>query len=189
MRETTAWVAALVLVFHALVMATHVPAPLARVLAESAQFAMAGSICHSGAAPDASAAPHSDHGPVPDGTPGHVTYCPICLSLGSGSLLGPGRGAGPAAAGRDRAGPPFRCPRTTRPEPAAPRAPSPPGRLRWVSDRVPSQTHAFTGAGLRLNGLFSNATASLSVSPSSLTVAPSLTLPRFAGEGTAAASQ
>ncbi|WP_200480112.1 DUF2946 family protein [Azospirillum brasilense] len=89
MREATAWVAALVLVFHALVMATHVPAPLAKVLAESVPFAMAGSICHSGAAPDASAAPHTDHGPVPDGTPGHVTYCPICLSLGGGSLLGP----------------------------------------------------------------------------------------------------
>ncbi|MBK3804138.1 hypothetical protein GAY33_34265 [Azospirillum brasilense] len=75
MREATAWVAALVLVFHALVMATHVPAPPAKVLSESAPFTMVGSICHSG--------------PVPDGTPGHVTYCPICLSLGGGSLLGP----------------------------------------------------------------------------------------------------
>lgn len=95
MREATAWVAALVLVFHALVMATHVPAPLAKVLAESAPFAMAGSICHSGPAPDASAAPHTDHGPVPDGTPGHVTYCPICLSLGGGSLLGPAMAPAP----------------------------------------------------------------------------------------------
>ncbi|WP_167525202.1 DUF2946 family protein [Roseomonas genomospecies 6] len=88
MKDVTAWCAALVLVFHALVMATHVPAPLASVLVD-AQRAMAGSICHSGAAPDASAARHADHGPAQDGTPGHVTYCPICLSLGGGSLLGP----------------------------------------------------------------------------------------------------
>ncbi|ALJ34092.1 MULTISPECIES: DUF2946 family protein [Azospirillum] len=95
MREATAWVAALVLVFHALVMATHIPAPLARVLAESAQIAMAGSICHSSAAPDASAASHANHDSVPDGTPGHVTYCPICLSLGGGSLFGPAMAPAP----------------------------------------------------------------------------------------------
>ena len=95
MKEATAWCAALVLVFHALVMATHVPAPLAKLLAESTQLAVAGSMCHSGAAPDASAIPHTDHGPVPDGTPGHVTYCPICLSLGGGSLLGPAMAPAP----------------------------------------------------------------------------------------------
>ncbi|MDQ2105147.1 DUF2946 family protein [Azospirillum isscasi] len=95
MRNLTAWCAALVLVFHALVMATHVPPPLAAVLAEPAQLAVAGSICHSGAAPDASAGRHANHDPAPDGTPGHVTYCPICLSLGGGSLLGPAMAPSP----------------------------------------------------------------------------------------------
>ena len=95
MKDVTAWCAALVLVFHALVMATHVPPLPAAGLVESAQLAMAGSICHSGSAPDASSAQHADHEPIPDGTPGHVTYCPICLSLGGGSLLGPAMAPAP----------------------------------------------------------------------------------------------
>ncbi|MBP2311713.1 DUF2946 family protein [Azospirillum soli] len=79
-KGATAWLAMLVLVFHAVVMATHVPPPLAALTMQVAAAAAEAPPCHQG------------HDKAPAGKATHVTYCPICLSLHGGKLLGPAAG-------------------------------------------------------------------------------------------------
>ncbi|WP_448203750.1 DUF2946 family protein [Azospirillum sp. sgz302134] len=94
MARVTAWCAVMSLLVHAVVMATHVPPPLAAALAQAARTVVDDAPCqkhvghkHAGAA----SVQHDRSGKdaPPAGTPGHVTYCPICLSLNGGTLLGP----------------------------------------------------------------------------------------------------
>ena len=104
--RVTAWIAVLTLFVHAVVMATHVPPPLAAALSQTAQIAVADEPCHDHemapagekagyeagtmAAAPAVESGHAGHGSSsPAGMPGHFTYCPICLSLHGGKILGP----------------------------------------------------------------------------------------------------
>ncbi|MCW2235645.1 DUF2946 family protein [Azospirillum canadense] len=88
----------LTLFVHAIVMGTHVPPPLAAALSQAAAVVVADEPCHDHgmdhgmAETDTPMAAHGDHGgsgKVPAGMPGHFTYCPICLSLHGGKVLGP----------------------------------------------------------------------------------------------------
>ncbi len=79
-KGATAWLAMLVLVFHAIVMAAHVPPPPTALTMQEATAAAESPPCHQG------------HDKTPAGTATHVTYCPICLSLHGGKLLGPAAG-------------------------------------------------------------------------------------------------
>ncbi|MBP2295897.1 DUF2946 family protein [Azospirillum rugosum] len=90
----TAWCAVLTLFVHAIVMGTHVPPPLAAALSQAAVVVVADEPCHDHGMDESEApmAAHGDHGGPgkgPVGMPGHFTYCPICLSLHGGKLLGP----------------------------------------------------------------------------------------------------
>lgn len=90
--RVTAWIAVLTLFVHAVVMATHVPPPLAAALSQTAQIAVADEHCHDHEMAEAPAVGngHTGHeSPSPAGMPGHFTYCPICLSLHGGKILGP----------------------------------------------------------------------------------------------------
>ena len=108
--RVTAWIAVLTLFVHAVVMATHVPPPLAAALSQAARIAVADEHCHdhgmAQAGDEASGDEavedavtmamaamgngHTGHeSPSPAGMPGHFTYCPICLSLHGGKILGP----------------------------------------------------------------------------------------------------
>lgn len=86
----TAWCAVLTLFVHTIVMGTHVPPPLS-ALSQAVAMAAAGA---DGGVDAGAGEPCHEHGTggsgkVPAGMPGHVTYCPICLSLHGGKLLGP----------------------------------------------------------------------------------------------------
>ena len=90
--RVTAWIAVLTLFVHAVVMATHVPPALTAALSQATQVAVADEHCHHHAMAEAPAVDsgHAEHGsPSPAGMPGHFTYCPICLSLHGGKILGP----------------------------------------------------------------------------------------------------
>lgn len=89
----------LALFVHAIIMGTHVPPPLAAALSQATAVVVAAGVaagvadepCHDHGAADTDrpVAAHGDHGKVPAGMPGHFTYCPICLSLHGGKVLGP----------------------------------------------------------------------------------------------------
>lgn len=101
----TAWIAVLALLAHAVIMAAHVPPPLARLLAPAetrfvVPAAAEAALCHAGVpavAEDHSATGEPADGKAPPaGAPGHVTYCPVCLSAQDGKTLGPATGPVPA---------------------------------------------------------------------------------------------
>lgn len=86
----TAWLAVLALLAHAVIMAAHVPPPLARLLGQAAPAAAKDATpCH---AIGRHAGQHPDHDAPPAGPSGHLTYCPICLTAQDGKLLKPADG-------------------------------------------------------------------------------------------------